>query len=97
MAKLEYDLDGEHQVFELTQRCINIGRDNGNDLQFAKDSELSRKHCSIVRHDGDFLLRDDSSVNGTFLNELPVEVAAPKQLNDGDEIRIGKTYLTFKK
>jgi len=97
MATLEYELDGEHRVFELAHRCVCIGRDNGNDLQFAKDSELSRKHCSIVRQEGDYLLRDDSSVNGTFLNELPVEVAVPKQLNDGDEIRIGKTYLTFKK
>ena len=97
MAKLEYDLDGERQAFELVHRCINIGRGNGNDLQFAKDSELSRQHCSIVHHNGDFLLRDDSSVNGTFLNELPVEVAVPRLLNDGDEIRIGKTYLTFKK
>ena len=44
-------------------------------------------------HDGPrFVLQDQGSLNGTFLNRRRIESA---ELADGDEVQIGKYRLTF--
>ncbi len=96
MATLEYDYDGSHNTFELKEKCTNIGRGAENELQLVRDSELSRRHCSILRlEDGRCLLRDDASRNGTFINEQKIDPASPIPLQDGDEVHIGNSYFTF--
>ena len=98
MAKLEYDCEGEHNCIELKEKCTLIGRGTETDIQFVKDTELSRKHCSILMLDAEkFLLRDDASTNGTFLNDQAIDPTTPIPLQDGDEIHIGNTYLSFRK
>jgi hypothetical protein len=42
--------------------------------------------------DGAFVVEDQGSLNGTFVNRKRVESA---QLEDGDELQIGKYRLTF--
>jgi pSer/pThr/pTyr-binding forkhead associated (FHA) protein len=46
----------------------------------------------IVARDGGFFVEDQGSLNGTFVNRKRVESA---QLEDGDELQIGKYRLTF--
>jgi len=91
--------------FPLSDGESNIGRwdaDNGIfpdvDLD-AHDTEakVSRRHARILFERGKFLIEDLGSTNGTFVNRgrrlLP---GNPHQLNDGDEIIVGKTFLRFK-
>ena len=53
---------------------------------------VSRKHAVLVERDGDFFIEDQGSLNGTFVNRKRVESG---QLEDGDELQIGKYRLTF--
>ena len=53
---------------------------------------MSRKHASIERKNERWVIEDQGSLNGTFVNRERVESAA---LADGDEIQIGKYRLTF--
>ncbi|MGZ4398314.1 MAG: FHA domain-containing protein, partial [Gaiellaceae bacterium] len=46
----------------------------------------------LSRERGRFLLQDQGSLNGTFLNKHRIESA---ELSDGDEVQIGKYRLTF--
>jgi len=59
---------------------------------FLDDVTVSRKHAVIVARDGGFFVEDQGSLNGTFVNRKRVESA---QLEDGDELQIGKYRLTF--
>jgi pSer/pThr/pTyr-binding forkhead associated (FHA) protein len=59
---------------------------------FLDDVTVSRKHAVVSERDGAFLVEDQGSLNGTFVNRKRVESA---QLADGDELQIGKYRLTF--
>ncbi|MFL5943846.1 MAG: FHA domain-containing protein [Gaiellaceae bacterium] len=59
---------------------------------FLDDVTVSRKHAVLRENDGAFMIEDQGSLNGTFVNRKRVESA---QLDDGDEVQIGKYRLTF--
>ncbi len=90
--------------FTLSAAESYIGRwdaDNGVfpdvDLD-AHDAEakVSRRHARILFHGGKYSVEDLGSTNGTFVNRgrrlIPGNA---HQLNDGDEIIVGKTFLRF--
>ena len=59
---------------------------------FLDDVTVSRKHAILVERKGAFVIEDQGSLNGTFVNRKRVESA---ELEDGDELQIGKYRLTF--
>jgi hypothetical protein len=59
---------------------------------FLDDVTVSRKHAVLTERDGGFFIVDQGSLNGTFVNRKRVESA---QLEDGDELQIGKYRLSF--
>jgi hypothetical protein len=59
---------------------------------FLDDVTVSRKHAVLVERNGGFFIEDQGSLNGTFVNRKRVEAA---ELEDGDELQIGKYRLTF--
>jgi len=59
---------------------------------FLDDVTVSRRHAVLVQRDGRWLVEDQGSLNGTFVNRKRVESA---ELDDGDELQIGKYRLTF--
>jgi len=59
---------------------------------FLDDVTVSRKHAILRERDNAFLIEDQGSLNGTFVNRKRVESA---QLDDGDELQIGKYRLSF--
>jgi pSer/pThr/pTyr-binding forkhead associated (FHA) protein len=56
------------------------------------DITVSRRHAEIQPGSGQFLLTDTGSLNGTYVNQQPVDTIA---LNDGDEIAIGIFRFVF--
>jgi diguanylate cyclase (GGDEF)-like protein len=76
---------------DLASVEVDIGR--GEEVTFRIDSEqVSRRHASIRKLAGKFILGDLNSTNGTFVNERKVRTHA---LMDGDQIRIGKTVFKY--
>ena len=59
---------------------------------FLDDVTVSRNHAVLVERDGDFFVEDEGSLNGTFVNRRRIDNA---QLENGDELQIGKYRLTF--
>jgi hypothetical protein len=60
------------------------------------EAKVSRRHARITLREGQYFLEDLGSTNGTFVNRgkrlLPGHLHS---LKDGDEIIVGKTFLTF--
>jgi FHA domain-containing protein/zinc ribbon protein len=59
---------------------------------FLDDVTVSRRHAVLVERDGRYVIEDQGSLNGTFVNRRRIESA---ELADGDEVQIGKYRLTF--
>jgi len=68
-----------------------IGRSPDCDI-FLDDVTVSRNHAVLLDDDGRFTIEDQGSLNGTYVNRRRVESA---ELEDGDELQIGKYRLTF--
>jgi sigma-B regulation protein RsbU (phosphoserine phosphatase) len=58
-----------------------------------KDRFLSRRHAEIVFTDGEWMVRDCGSVNGTLLNGA--RILLPMPLHAGDRIALGDTEVIF--
>ena len=71
--------------------AFTIGRDAQNQLSLL-DSSVSREHCLILRQNGDYLIRDLGSHNGTLVNEVRVQ---DQLLTHGDHIKLGRSVLQF--
>jgi pSer/pThr/pTyr-binding forkhead associated (FHA) protein len=72
---------------------IGRSRRAGNDIVFASDGMVSRRHARIeMEPDGRFTVYDLDTTNGTYVNGEKVQNRA---LSDGDEIRIGSTRIVF--
>jgi DNA-binding winged helix-turn-helix (wHTH) protein len=56
---------------------------------------VSRRHARILIAGGRAILEDLASKNGTFLRGQ--RISAPTHLSDGDEIRLGRITMTFRR
>ncbi|MFH0937985.1 MAG: ATP-binding protein [Planctomycetota bacterium] len=73
----------------LTKDTLRIGRDRACEIML-DDEVASRVHSEIVQRDGQFVLRDLQSTNGTYLNDTRV---TESPLQNGDKIGIGDVIL----
>ncbi|MBN2432540.1 MAG: SpoIIE family protein phosphatase [Acidobacteria bacterium] len=83
--------EAHHYRFDEQRDEILIGRHRSNDLQLLNDASVSKVHARIHARDGDLILQDLGSRNGSKINEELVE--APVLLASGDVITIGNTRL----
>ena len=80
---------GEHFVPQGER--TTIGRSPDCDI-FLDDVTVSRQHAVLRRNADSFVIEDQGSLNGTFVNRRRIESA---ELTDGDEVHVGKYRLTF--
>ena len=76
---------------DSTEMSRNIAASRPADLPQA-DADRSMGPSEKVSENGDYVVVDASSLNGTYVNRKPVE-SVP--LANGDEIQMGKFGLVF--
>jgi pSer/pThr/pTyr-binding forkhead associated (FHA) protein len=91
-ARLDvYGANSARTSYPLNGRGLTLGRNETRDVVLA-DPACSREHCAIIPRDGAWLLRDNNSANGVFVNGTRVREAL---LADGDRVRVGNTEMRF--
>lgn len=70
---------------------VTIGREEGNLLRL-NDERVSRYHAKVQVDDGDMILTDLGSTNGTRVNGQVVEI---RRLRIGDRITLGRSVLWY--
>ena len=79
---------------DLTQQQITLGRANDATLVL-NDDYASSRHARIFPQDGQWIVEDLGSTNGTYLDRQKVTRPTPVPL--GVPIRIGKTVLELRR
>ena len=79
------------ESFRPTGERTRIGRSPDCEI-FLDDVTVSRNHAVLLERDGTYVVEDQSSLNGTFVNRKRIESAT---LQEGDEVQIGKYRMTF--
>lgn len=79
------------ETFVLGAAESVAGRQPDSDI-FLDDVTVSRRHAVFRRTTGGYSVRDDGSLNGTYVNRERISEAV---LHNGDEVQIGKFRLVF--
>jgi two-component system, NtrC family, response regulator HydG len=77
--------------FTLVEDETSIGRETASRICLS-DPSVSRRHCIIRQQGGLFKVNDLESLNGTFVNDVPVK---ERFLEHGDHIRVGDYTFAF--
>ena len=81
--------NAEIKKIETEKVDIVIGRNPKCDIHI-DNLGVSKQHARIVKQDGQYVIEDLNSTNGTFVNNKRVARAI---INNNDEIQIGKHSL----
>ena len=77
----------------VNKPVLTIGRAESCDLGLFGDSMIEKLHARIYQQDGQYLIADNASTHGTFVNDQ--RIAEPTLLRTGDLIRVGNAYVRF--
>ncbi len=78
-------------VLPITDSTVVIGRESAATLTLPEGA-VSRRHSQIERDGDEFTLTDLDSLNGTFVNDVPIK---RRTLKHGDRITIGNSHFLF--
>src|SRR5688572_1252711 len=78
-------------IFTINEDALVIGRETAANLCLA-DASVSRRHSKIEKKEEGFVITDLESLNGTFINDVPVR---SRLLEHGDRVRIGDSQFVF--
>jgi pSer/pThr/pTyr-binding forkhead associated (FHA) protein len=81
--------DKELKTLETDKAEITIGRNENNDIHI-NNLGASKKHARIFRRNGEYIIEDLKSTNGTIMNDENIITA---KLSGSDVVTIGKHNL----
>ncbi|MBS7240634.1 MAG: FHA domain-containing protein [Acetatifactor sp.] len=85
------------QLKVLGEDAIIIGKKKEEADIVVEDASISRLHAKIFYENKAYYLEDLNSTNGTFKNGLRLKPYERRQLEPGDEIKLGRILLLFQK
>lgn len=74
-----------------------IGRDADRSISIDYDPFVSNRHAEVHLRNGQYVLVDTFSTNGSFLNWERLSRGGEASLNPGDVVGVGKSLLVFRR
>lgn len=81
----------DEREMTIGEDATSFGRTTDNTVSFPDNANISRHHAAIEFKDGDFVLTDLGSSNGTTVNGQKIE--GETVLNDGDFVTLGNSVI----
>lgn len=81
----------EGEIYEMRKSHITIGRATSNDIVL-NEVTVSARHAEISYQQGQFVVRDLDSTNGTFVNAAKVDRS---RLESGSRLQLGRVEFMF--
>ena len=82
--------------YPLEKVETSIGRATTSDIPLLRDKLTSQRHATVRYENGDYVLRDEGSANGTVVNVQQLAALTPHVLQDGDRVGIGEHQFLFR-
>lgn len=95
LVTFSHDTAGEDFRVSEGRNVIGSSPDDC-DILVSEDATASSKHSVLMFRDGRFVIRDNDSQNGTYLNGQDIFGKESVVVGEGDIIRIGKTEFVLK-
>jgi pSer/pThr/pTyr-binding forkhead associated (FHA) protein len=87
--------DGTSVTHDLNESTVTIGRISENILQI-DDVSVSSRHAQLtLGDDGDYVLQDLGSTNGSWVNAKEAHEGEDHRLQNGDKLRFGKVDAVY--
>src|SRR5206468_9666789 len=75
----------------------SVGRTKENDLDI-DDTSVSKSHASLaINSDGNLIVADTGSTNGTFVNNVRVPYGKALPIGTGDNVKFGMVEVSFER
>jgi pSer/pThr/pTyr-binding forkhead associated (FHA) protein len=81
------------QVFSLNGMNIEVGRETDKDIVLSSDTTISRGHARLTQDQGNVIVTDLGSSNGTYVNGQ--RLYAPMPIVPGDVVQFGSSKFTY--
>ncbi len=95
LIPLQGDAETPGEPIPIQARSLYIGRDGARAQIVFTDPSVSRLHARLVEEvDGVFVLHDEGSASGTFVNDQRVDLQ-PRELHSGDVLEFGRQRVIF--
>lgn len=96
-AQLDFIGSAIHSApFKIAKSQIWLGREPSCDIIFESDAVMvSRKHAEITNQNGNYLLTDNNSFNGTLVNGQRITAQTPIYHNDEIQLGVGGPIVKF--
>lgn len=80
----------EHRLELPENKEVTIGRNGKADIILdAKDKKLSGVHCALKWENGKIYIRDLNSMNGTYVNGVPIRQLGRVAVHKGETVTLG--------
>ncbi len=86
-------IKSDSSVVLLGDLQMVIGREAGLDISLPQESSVSRRHAQIEHQNGETIVTDLGSTNGTFVNGKRID--SPTQLQPGDAVQFGGSEFRY--
>ena len=94
VGRLVYDGNSNEDDFIINKDVFRIGTAKNNDA-ILKSRTVSGTHAKITREGNDYFITDSNSLNGSFLNSLPLAYRKPYKLHPMDVIKFASESYIF--
>ena len=92
---VSFDVEDFGVDFRIKEGKNSIGQNSTNDITI-NDDMVSNVHALLLCRNDKFVIRDEMSSNGTFINGQEISPSQPIDIQDGDELKFGKTTYLFR-
>jgi hypothetical protein len=84
-------------IFQPGGRRLSVGRAKDSNL-YIDNPTVSKVHSAMVMNrEGNLLVADTGSTNGTYINGVRMKYGEAKQIEDGDVVSFGDVEVRFRK
>ncbi len=90
-----YTIEGKLMA-QLKHGTLTIGKKKEEVDLVLEDLSISRMHARIIKDQDAVYIEDLNSTNGTYKNGLRMQPYEKRKLEEGDEIKLGKSILIYR-